>query len=64
VDAGHVNLMVYNLMGQEVASLVNGQMTSGRHIVSFDAANLPSGVYVYRLNVNGFVSEKKMLLMK
>jgi hypothetical protein len=64
VDAGHVNLMVYNLMGQNVASLVNAPMTAGRHIVSFDANALPSGVYFYRLNVNGFVAEKKMLLMK
>jgi hypothetical protein len=64
VDAGFVSLKVYNLMGQEVASLVNGQMTSGRHLVSFDAKNLPSGLYMYRLNVNGFAAEKKMLLMK
>ncbi|HEY3296056.1 MAG TPA: T9SS type A sorting domain-containing protein, partial [bacterium] len=64
VDNGFVSLKVYNLMGQEVASLVNGNLSSGRHIVSFDAASLSSGVYLYRLNVNGFVAEKKMLLMK
>ncbi|HEY3296057.1 MAG TPA: proprotein convertase P-domain-containing protein [bacterium] len=64
VDNGFVSLKVYNLMGQEVASLVNGNLSSGRHIVSFDATSLSSGVYLYRLNVNGFVAEKKMLLMK
>jgi len=64
VDNGFASLKVYNLMGQEVASLVNGNLTSGRHIVSFEASSLSSGVYLYRLNVNGFVAEKKMLLMK
>jgi subtilisin-like proprotein convertase family protein len=64
VDAGNVSLKVYNLMGQEVGSLLSGNMTSGRHIVNFDATNLSSGLYVYRLSVNGFVAEKKMLLMK
>jgi subtilisin-like proprotein convertase family protein len=64
VDNGFVSLKVYNLMGQEVASLINVNMTSGRHIVSFDASNLASGIYMYRLNVNGFTAEKKMVLMK
>jgi hypothetical protein len=64
VESGNVTLKVYNLMGQEVASLVSGTMTSGRHIVSFNASNLSSGLYLYRLSVNGFVAEKKMLLMK
>jgi hypothetical protein len=64
VDAGNVSLKIYNLMGQEVASLVNGPMSAGHHLVSFDAKNLPSGLYLYRLNVNGFNAEKKMLLMK
>ncbi|HEY3296058.1 MAG TPA: T9SS type A sorting domain-containing protein [bacterium] len=64
VDNGFVSLKVYNLMGQEVASLVNGNLSSGRHIVSFDASHLSSGLYLYRLNVNGFSAEKKMLLMK
>jgi hypothetical protein len=64
VDAGNVSLKVYNLMGQEVGTLLTGNMTSGRHIVNFDATNLSSGLYLYRLSVNGFVAEKKMLLMK
>ncbi|HEY3296563.1 MAG TPA: choice-of-anchor J domain-containing protein [bacterium] len=64
VEGGFVSLKVYNLMGQEVASLVNNAMDQGRHVVSFDASNLSSGIYLYRLSVNGFVAEKKMLLMK
>jgi hypothetical protein len=64
VEAGTANLKVYNLMGQEVATLVSGELSAGRHQVNFDATNLPSGIYLYRLKVNGFVSEKKMLLLK
>lgn len=64
MENGNVSLRVYNLMGQEVASLVSGNMDKGRHIVSFDATNFPSGVYLYRMSVKGFVAEKKMLLMK
>jgi hypothetical protein len=63
-DAGFVTLKIFNLMGQGVEELVQGNLGSGHHEVNFNAANLPSGVYVYRLSVNGFVSEKKMLLMK
>jgi hypothetical protein len=64
VDNGFVSLRVYNLLGQEVASLVNGTMDAGRHIVNFQADNLPSGLYLYRLETNGFSAQKKMVLMK
>ncbi len=63
-EAGSVNLSVFNLMGQKVATLVNGSMESGRHVVSFSANNMPSGIYLYRLDVNGFSAQKKMFLMK
>jgi hypothetical protein len=64
VESGHVTLTVYNPMGQEVAKLVNGNLGAGTHSVSFNAASLPSGIYFYRLNVNGFSADMKMLLMK
>ena len=64
VDAGNVTLAVYNLMGQEVVSLVKGEMSAGRHTVNITATNLPSGVYLYKLNVNGFSANMKMLLMR
>ncbi len=64
VEAGNVSLAVYNLMGQQVANVMNGQLAAGRHTMNFNAANLPSGVYLYKLNVNGFAAEKKMVLMK
>ena len=51
--------------GQEVASLVNGaMMTAGRHTITFDAGSLPSGLYLYKLEVNGFSAQNKMMLMK
>ena len=60
-----VNLKVYNAMGQEVATLVNGTMNAGRHTVSFDAANLTSGLYFYTVKIgNEFTATKKMLLVK
>ena len=65
VDAGFVNLKVYNLLGQQVATLVNGTMDAGRHIVNFEANSLPSGLYLYRMETeSGFSAQKKMILMK
>jgi Rax2 C-terminal beta propeller domain/Secretion system C-terminal sorting domain len=62
---GHVTLKVYNLLGQEVATLVNGVMSAGSYTAHFNAARLASGIYFYRLATNdGFSSEKKMLLLK
>ncbi len=67
-----VTLKVYNIVGEEVATLVNNNLTQGMHSVQFNASNLASGVYLYRLQVNtpgtgsgaGFVQVKKMLLIK
>ncbi len=64
VEAGNVKLTVVNLLGQTVATLVNGQMDAGRHTVNFTAGELPSGVYLYTIEVNGFSAQKKMVLMK
>ncbi|MBU1936644.1 T9SS type A sorting domain-containing protein [bacterium] len=63
-DAGFVTLKVYNLLGQEVATLVAGEFTAGRYTATFMATDLPSGVYIYRLDVNDFTATKKMVLMK
>ncbi len=62
--AGLVNLKVYDILGSEVATLVNETKEAGNFAVEFNAANLPSGVYIYTLQVNDFTSSKKMLLMK
>ena len=58
------DLVVYNLLGQEVAKLVHGNLTAGEHVINFDASNLPSGVYIYRLSTSSQQISKKMILMK
>jgi len=63
-EMGRVSLKVYNMLGEEVAILVNGIQGVGEHAVILDARNLPSGVYFYRLSANGFVSSKKLIVMK
>ncbi len=61
---GRVSLRVYNILGEEVATLVNKQQAPGNYTVQFDASNLPSGVYFYTLRVGNFVATKKMILLK
>lgn len=63
-DPGMVNLTVYNLLGQVVQVLINEQQTVGAYSAWFDASSLASGFYFYRLEVNSFVSTKKMMLIK
>ena len=58
-EAGHVSLKVYNLIGQEVATLVNGQVAAGRHVANFNGASLASGVYMYKMSTNGFNAVQK-----
>lgn len=59
-----VRLSVYDVLGREVSVLVNGREDAGPHEVRFDAGNLSSGVYFYRLQAGGFVEAKRMLIMK
>jgi len=60
-----VSLKVFNTMGQEVATLIGGQiMLEGRHSVNFDASHLASGVYFYTLRAGSSLATKKMVLMK
>jgi len=59
-----VTLKVYNILGEEVATLVNGFKNAGRYEVKFDASNLASGVYVYRLSAGDFNASKKLMLLK
>jgi hypothetical protein len=62
--SGLVQLKVYDLLGSEVAVLVNELKSEGSYSVSFNASNLPSGVYIYSLRVNDFVQNNKMTLLK
>ena len=62
--AGNVQIKVYDVLGKEVALLVNEQKEPGRYTVQFDASNLPSGLYFYRMQSGNFTDVRKMLLMK
>jgi hypothetical protein len=55
---------VFNVLGKEVATLVNGQNDSGKHKVEFNATDLNSGVYFYRIESGSFVDTKKLILLK
>ena len=57
-------LKVYDVIGKEIATLVNNQMEAGQYEVTFDASNLPSGVYIYSLNAGNFKETRKMILMR
>ncbi|MBM4158634.1 MAG: M20/M25/M40 family metallo-hydrolase [Ignavibacteria bacterium] len=59
-----ITLKVYDILGREVASLVNENKTPGYYIIGFNASNLSSGIYYYRLESDNFVEVKKMLLLK
>ena len=60
-----VNLVVYDLLGREVAKLVNNEFkVAGKYTYDFNAASLSSGVYFYRLETEGFTNTKRMMLVK
>ncbi len=63
-NPGFVTISVYNMLGMEIAKLVNEEKSAGEYEVEFDASNLSSGIYFYRLQAGSFVETKKMLLLK
>jgi hypothetical protein len=63
-ESGNTTLRVYNVLGSEVATLLNEVKTSGTHEVVFNANDMPSGTYFYSIEVNNFRKVKKMILMK
>jgi hypothetical protein len=62
--AGNVRLVVYDVLGKEVATLVNNFLNAGQYNFQFNASNLASGIYLYRLEAGSFTQTNKMLLMK
>jgi hypothetical protein len=62
--SAHVILSVFNSLGQQVATLVQGDQEAGEHEVRFDAGSLSSGVYFYRIQAGDFVQTKRLLLLK
>jgi len=63
-SASHVKLEIFNVMGQKVGTLVDGQLEAGEHVVRWDGSEAASGVYFYRLQAGDFVETKKMMLLK
>ena len=57
-------IKVYDLLGREIITLVNEEKAAGKYDVKFNAANLPGGVYIYRITAGDYASSKKMLLLK
>jgi hypothetical protein len=62
--SGHISLIVYDVLGRSVATLVDGMREAGMHRAEFNASHIPSGVYFYTLQSGSFVETKKMLLLK
>ncbi len=61
---GLVTLKVYDILGREVANLVNEQLNPGTYEVRYDATELPSGIYFYRLSTDSFSKSMKMIVLK
>ena len=62
--SGNVKITVYDRLGREVTVLVDAVQNEGEHIVTFNASNLPSGVYFYRVKTSDKIEVKKMVLAK
>jgi len=63
-ERSNVKLSVFNILGEQVATLVNEGKDAGSYQVEFNASNIPSGMYLYRIEAGSFVATKKMLLIK
>jgi hypothetical protein len=63
-EATHVKLTVYDRLGREVAELVNEQQSEGEYTISFNASDLPSGIYFYRIKTNERIEVRKMVFAK
>jgi len=64
VEEAFVSLTIYNLLGEVIEVLVSGTQSAGIHRIRFDGHNLPSGVYVYTLQVNGVILSNRMMVLK
>jgi len=63
VDA-HVSLIIYNMLGQEVATLVDGELSAGEHTATWIASDVPSGMHIYRIEAGTFSAVKQLMLVK
>ena len=62
--AGKVELIIYDILGRKVKTLLNREQPAGKYEINFDAHSLASGIYIFRLIVNDYVAAKKMILLK
>ncbi|RMG27277.1 MAG: T9SS C-terminal target domain-containing protein [Methanobacteriota archaeon] len=60
----HVTLKVFDLLGREITTLVDEMLTPGEYKATFEGKNLPSGVYIYRLQAGDNYQQRKMILLK
>jgi hypothetical protein len=63
-QSGQIRLAIYNTLGQQVAQLFNGHQEAGIHVIRWNAENVASGIYYYRLEADGFSDTRKMMLLK
>jgi len=57
-------LKVFDVLGREVSTLVNGLEPAGKHRIQFDGTNMPSGFYFYKLETSSFTNTRRMMLVK
>ena len=62
--SGFVSLKVYNILGKEVAALINRSQEAGTYSVEFNASSLPSGIYIYTIQSGQFTASRKLMLLK
>ena len=63
-ESEKVELSIYNLLGERIATLVNERQNPGNYVIQFDASNLASGIYFYHLKTKSFNQVKKMLVIR
>ena len=63
-ESGNVKLIVYDILGREIATLIDDYKQAGDYEAIFDAAKLSSGTYLYKLQAGHFIETKKMILLK
>jgi hypothetical protein len=63
-SVGKVSLKVFDLLGREVSTLINEVKSAGTYTTTFNAANMPSGVYFYRLQAGSYIETKKLILLR
>jgi hypothetical protein len=63
-QSGFTSLVIYDVMGREVRTLINSQLRAGKYSIDFNADDLTSGAYMYKLKVNDFTETRKMMLIK